>query len=64
MELICIFTINNNQKDGTLSDQIGKKTEKGEKFSLATLLNWSVQILSALEYLKQNGIIHRDLKPE
>ena len=49
---------------GDLAYHIKQKKKKGETFSEQEVLNWFIQIATALEYIHGRKILHRDIKSQ
>jgi len=49
---------------GDLYNQLIKQAESNKYFPEKIIINWLVQICSALKYLHSKHIIHRDIKPQ
>ena len=48
--------------DGDLRNQIRQKSNLGEKFDIEQVVEWSLQVASALKFCHDHNVIHRDLK--
>ena len=48
--------------DGDLRDQIRQKKNLGQKFNVKQVIEWSLQVASALKFCHSKKVIHRDLK--
>ena len=48
--------------DGDLRNQIRQKSSLGEKFDIEQVVDWSLQVASALKFCHDHKVIHRDLK--
>ena len=49
---------------GDLYNQLIKQAKSGKYFPEKIIINWLVQICSALKYIHSKHIIHRDIKPQ
>jgi len=47
---------------GTLADAIKLRGASGEHFSVERVMDWFVQIVSALSFMHSQSVLHRDLK--
>ena len=48
--------------DGDLRKQISRKKNLNQKFDTLQVVDWSLQIASALEFCHDRQVIHRDVK--
>ena len=51
-------------KNGDLRKQIDSLKNSKKSFADSTILQWSEELLKALQYLENNDIVHNDIKPE
>ena len=56
------FLVMENCPDGNLRNQILRKRSLQEKFDVEQVIDWSMQIASALKFCHDRKVIHRDLK--
>lgn len=48
---------------GDLSKDIERRKQRRQPFNERDVVNWTIQLCHALEYIHKENIIHRDLKP-
>ena len=48
--------------DGDLRDQIRQKINLGQVFDVQQVIDWALQVASALKFCHDRKVIHRDVK--